>query len=112
MALIFLGAMESHQSFARNPSYFANNPDYMKQLNTIIKESVKYPDFTLNKEERGDISVIFTLTDDGKIKVEKIIAPTKRVEDYVKKQLTDVSAKDVIHPYNQKYKVKFRFENS
>jgi hypothetical protein len=66
----------------------------------------------LNKVELGDISVTFSLTDEGKIKVEKVIAPSKRLEDYVKEQLSNVFAKDVLHSYNQQFSVKFRFENS
>jgi hypothetical protein len=109
VAVVILFAMATQTSFARKPS--ADKPAYMEQLNKVVKESVKYPDFKLNKAERGDIFVTFTLTDDGKIKVEKVEAPSPRVEEYIKAQLSDVPCKDIIHPYNQAYKVKFRFEN-
>jgi len=97
---------------ARDHSTLAFKSNEKQKLNNIIVEAVKYPDFSLSKEERGDITVTFSLTDEGKIKVEKIIAPSKRIEDYVMEQLTDVIAKDVLHSYNQQYSVKFRFENS
>jgi hypothetical protein len=40
-----------------------------------------------------------------------VIASSRRIEDYVKDQLTDVIVKDVLHFYNQQFCVKFRFEN-
>jgi hypothetical protein len=110
VALIGIGTLLSHTSFAIKPE--PTKSSNTQQLNKIIKESVKYPDFKMTKEEKGDITITFSLTDDGKVKVEKIIAGSQRLEDYVKKQLSDVIAKDVIHSYNQLYKVKFRFENS
>lgn len=98
-------------SYARKPASALSKPAYIEQLNIIVKDAVKYPGFDLKKEERGDITVTFTLSDDGKIQVEKVTAATERIEKYVKEQLTDVSAKDVLHPYGQKYKVKFSFKN-
>ncbi len=110
LVLIFALALGSHASYARKPASAFSQPAYVQQLNVIIKDAVKYPGFSLKKEERGDITVTFSLTDDGMVKVEKVSAATIRIEDYVKQQLSDVSAKDVLHPYGQKYKVKFRFE--
>ena len=112
MSLIFINVLGTQPLFARDHSTPAFKSNEMRKLNTIIVEAVKYPDFTLSKEEFGNISVTFSLTDKGKIRVEKVIAPSKRLEDYVKEQLSDVNAKDVLHSYNQKYCVKFHFENS
>ena len=111
--LIFINVLGTQTLFSRDRSTSVFKANEKQKLNTIIVEAVKYPNFTLNKdEESGDISVTFSLTDEGKIKVEKVIAPSKRLEDYVKEQLTDVFAKDVLHSYNQQYSVKFRFKNS
>ena len=109
MVLIVLGTLGTQTSFAAKEGSAAAKPEYVKKLNKIVKESIKYPDFTLNKEEFGDITVTFTLTDEGKITVEKITAPSKRIEEYVKEQLSNVNANGIGHPYGMKYAVKFHF---
>jgi hypothetical protein len=112
MTLILINVLGTQTLFAKDSSTSAFKSREKQKLSTIIVEAVKYPDFVLNKVELGDISVTFSLTDEGKIKVEKVIAPSKRLEDYVKEQLSNVFAKDVLHSYNQQFSVKFRFENS
>ena len=112
VTLFFINVLGSQTLLAGSHSVSAVKSTDTQKLNTIIKEAVKYPDYSLNKEERGAITVTFSLTDEGKIKVEKVVAPSKRLEDYVKEQLSDVFAKDILHTYNQQYSIKFRFENS
>ena len=112
MTLLIINVLGTHTLIARDHSTSAFKSNEKKKLNNIIVEAVKYPSFTLSKEERGAIAVTFSLTDEGKIKVEKVVAPSKRIEDYVKEQLSDVSAKDVLHSYNQQFSVTFHFENS
>jgi len=112
LTLLFISIMGMQNLFAKDHSTSVFQSKEKQKLNTIIVEAVKYPDFTLSKDERGAITVTFSLTDDGKIKVERVTASTKRLEDYVKEQLSDVSAKDVLHSYNQQFSVIFRFENS
>ena len=75
-----------------------------------MKKLVKYPDFTLNdKEDGGEIYITFMLANDGQINVEKVTAPSKRLEEYVTKELSVVTANDLIHSNNQRYKVQFHF---
>lgn len=108
LALMFVGALAPQTLFARVPA--PEKSSDIAQLNKLMKKLVKYPDFTLNdKEDGGAIYVTFTLADDGKIKVEKVTAPSKRLEKYVKEQLSVVTVNDVIHSDNQRYKVQFCF---
>lgn len=111
MTLVFVSVLGNQTLIAKNHSFSTSKSNDMQKLNAVVTQAVKYPNFTLTKEERGDIAVTFSLTDEGKIKVVDVIAPSKRIEDYVKEHLSDVSAKDVLHFYNQQYSVKFRFEN-
>ena len=111
MTLFMINVQGMQSLFAKDHSTSASKSNEKEKLNTVIVKAVKYPDFTLSKEEFGEISVTFTLTDEGKIKVENVIAPSKRLEDYVKEQLSNVIAKDMLHFYNQQFCVKFRFEN-
>ncbi|GEM_PF-1167036 len=111
LTLMFINVLGTQTLFARDHTISSFNSNEKGKLNTIVKDAVKYPNFTLSKEERGEVSVTFSLTDEGKIKVEQVIAGSKRIEDYVKEQLSNVSAKDVLHFYNQQFSVKFRFES-
>ena len=108
LALLFVGVLATQTSFARKPAP-EKSPD-ITQLNKLLTKLVQYPDFTLNdKEDDVEIYVTFILGDNGKIKVEKVIAPSQRLEDYVTEKLSGVTANDVIHPYDQHYKVQIRF---
>jgi hypothetical protein len=104
------GILATHEAFSKNPP--GVQPNYMKELNTIVRKTVKSPDFTLTKEEHETVSVTFSLTDEGKIKVEGVDAPTERLQNHVKNQLEGVLCEDVIHEYGIKYKVTIRFRNS
>jgi hypothetical protein len=108
LALLFVGVLPTKTSFARKPAP-EKSPD-ITQLNKLLTKLVQYPDFTLNdKEDDVEIYVTFMLGDDGKIKIEKVTAPSQRLEDYVTEKLSGVTANYVIHPYDQHYKVQIRF---
>ena len=111
LTLMFISVLGTQTIFARDHSTSAFKSNEKEKLTAIVTDAVKYPNFTLSKEERGEITVTFSLTDEGKIKVEQVVAPSKRLEDYVKEQISDVNAKDVLHFYNQQFSVKFRLEN-
>ena len=111
LAVLMTGVLSLQTTYAREPS--AAVAKSTKQLNKIIKESVPIPGYQLTgKEEGADVFVTFMLTDIGQIKVLKVTAPSQRLEEYVKEKLSDVTAKDVIHPLNQQYKVRLRFLDS
>ncbi len=96
LTLMFISVLGMQDLFAKDHSALAFKSNEKEKLNNVIVDAVKYPDFTLSKEERGEITVTFTLTDEGMIKVDKVIASSRRIEDYVKEQLTNVIAKDVL----------------
>jgi len=109
IALLFFGILTSQTSFARKPAPM-KSPD-VTQLSKLVTKLVEYPDFSLtSKEEDGETYVTFKLADDGKLKIEKVTAPSQRLEDYIKEKLTNVTAENVIHPSDQLYRVKIRFE--
>lgn len=98
-------------SFAVNPSN--NKSPEMKQLNKILRKLVVSPDFILtDSEDNGEIFVTFMLSSEGKMIIYEVTAPSKRLEEYVKKTLSDITTIDQDHTDSQKYRVKIRFENS
>jgi hypothetical protein len=110
VAIVALGLMFSVVAFGKKPA-----PMYVPSVKGVIeqvKDQVSYPDFKITKEDRGDIQVTFLLTDDGGVQVESITAPSEKMENYVREQLAKVSMKDVIHPYNQLYKMTLKFSQA
>lgn len=100
ITLIIIGVIAMSSGYAAKPA--------AQTLHQKMVEAVNYPDFLL-KSGTGEVEIIFTLTADGKINIEKIIASNKDLAKYVKEKVTNVCCADVISPYNQHYKVKFRF---
>jgi hypothetical protein len=107
LALFLAGALGTQTSYARKPAPMATPS--VKPVVTQVKESIKYPDFTLTKDDHNPIDVTFILTDEGDIQIEKISAPSDKMEQYVRDQLAKVNLKNVIHPYNQLYKMTLKF---
>ena len=83
-----------------------------KEIQKIITESVKYPDFGYKKGLHGDVVITFTVSAEGMIELKKITSQSEELKDYVKDQLTKITIKDVMHPLNQQYKVKLKFNLS
>jgi len=83
-----------------------------KEIQKIITESVKYPDFGAKQGLHGDVTITFTVSAEGLIELKTISSPSDELKDYVKNELSKITIQDVIHPLNQQYKVKLKFNMS
>ncbi|MCX6307155.1 MAG: hypothetical protein NT040_19495 [Bacteroidetes bacterium] len=79
-------------------------------LQKVIKENVRYPEQAVKKCCTGSVDVIFTLDEEGKIKVEKTFAENAEIEQMVKEQLSAICCKGIDAPFNQHYKVRITFK--
>jgi hypothetical protein len=82
------------------------------EIQKIITESVKYPDFGYKKGLHGDVVITFTLSAEGTIELKKITSSCDELKDYVKTELGKITIKDVIHQLNQQYKLTLKFDLS
>jgi hypothetical protein len=80
-----------------------------KCIREVLKEAVKYPDCLMKKGSVGDVVVVFTLSDEGKIQVKSVKTSCPELAEYVKEKLSNTSCSEVISPYNQHYMVTFKF---
>jgi outer membrane biosynthesis protein TonB len=80
-----------------------------KCIRDILKESVKYPDRFINEASTGEVVVVFTITDDGRIDIKSVKSTSEELEKYVREQLASTCCKNVISPYNQHYRITFKF---
>lgn len=85
----------------------------MKQLRKIVRKLLISPGFTLtDNEDNSEIFVTFMFSNNGKLIVNEVTAPSKRLEEYVKKTLSDFTTTDLNLTNNQQYRVEIRFRNS
>ncbi len=82
-------------------------PTYLQK---VIKESIKYPENALKKSCCGEVDVIFSLNEDGTIRIRSMHADNADIEKGVKEQLAKISFKDVRPAFNQQYRVKITFK--
>jgi hypothetical protein len=108
--ILLVGTILSLNTFGGNPSKDAREyPYHAKQVKQVLEQTVKFPDCGLKKGGHGEAVVIFSIADDGKIEIDGVSANCKELEKYIREQLTNLYFNDVIHPFNQHYKVKFTF---
>jgi len=84
-----------------------------KETKSIIRETiqsqVKHPGFSLIRDDLTYADVVFTITDEGKLIVKKIISDNEALSDYLKANLSKVQFLKVNSPMNQHYRIKFSF---
>ncbi len=107
MAVLVACAAPLQSSYGRKPAPMT--VPSVKSVVAQVKESVKYPEFRITREDNGPIEVKFLITEEGTVQVVSLKAPTEKMEQYVRDQLSEVILKDIIHPYNQLYKMTLRF---
>jgi hypothetical protein len=108
--ILLVGTILSINTLGGNPAKDANAyPYHAKQVKQVLEQTVKFPDCGLKKGGHGEAEVIFSIADDGKIEIDEVSANCKELETYIREQLTGLTFTDVIHPFNQHYKVKFTF---
>ena len=78
-------------------------------IREITKEQVKHPGFYKVKDNACCADVIFTITDDGKLIVKRIISDSEALSDYVRQALLDIRFHKLNSPMNQHYRIKLSF---
>lgn len=85
----------------------------MKSLQKTVKALLVSPDFILTeKEDKAEFYLTFRLSDDGKIIIKELNAPSKRLEEYVKEKLSSFVYDGPADIQPHTYRIKLRFQNS
>jgi hypothetical protein len=103
---LMLGFITSFSSFAASPAAVS-----AKNIREKFVKAVMYPEDKTEIPTSGEVEVLFTLTDEGTVEIKKIKASDDNAAKYVTDKITSVPCKDFVHPYNQQYKIKFKFTN-
>jgi hypothetical protein len=107
ITIFVIGTIFSLGTYAKNQ--VKEYPLHAKQVKQVLEQTVKFPDCGIKKAGHGEAEVIFSIADDGKIKIDEVSANCKDLEVYLREQLSGIYFENVIHPFNQHYKVKFTF---
>jgi hypothetical protein len=101
---LLIGIVSTLTTYAASPAAVS-----AKNIRQKFVEAVMTPDEMSNVPSSGEVEVLFRITDDGSVDIKKVQATSEAVSDYVKEKIANVKCQDFLHPYNQYYKVKFRF---
>ena len=83
--------------------------DTSATIRETIKEQVTHPGLDNLKDNTCCADVIFTITNDGKLLVKRIISKSEDLSDYVRKALSDIQFYKLQSPMNQYYRIKLSF---
>jgi hypothetical protein len=102
---LLVGFISTFSSYAASPAAVS-----AKNIREKFVQAVMNPDDQSTVPTSGEVEVLFTLNDEGTVEIKKITGTNDEVSKYVKDKITNVPCKDFVHPYNQYYKIKFRFQ--
>ncbi len=102
---LLVGFISTFSSYAASPAAIS-----AKNIREKFVQAVMNPDDQSNVPTSGEVEVLFTLSDEGTVEIKKIKGTNDEASNYVKDKITNVPCKDFVHPFNQYYKVKFRFQ--
>lgn len=102
---VMVGFISTFSSYASSPAAVSAKNIRQKFVNAVMN-----PDDQTNTPTSGEVEVLFTVNDDGTVEIKKLKASNDDVAKYVKDKVTALTFNDFVHPYNQYYKVKFKFE--
>jgi hypothetical protein len=100
---LLIGIVSTLTTYAASPAAVSAKNIRQKFVQAVMTEEDKF------NVPTGEVEVLFNITDEGDVDIKKIEATNEAVADYVKEKIASVKCQDFVHPYNQYYKVKFRF---
>jgi uncharacterized protein (UPF0333 family) len=102
---LFVGFVSTFSTYAESPAAIS-----AKNIRQKFVQAVQNPKDMSTMPTSGEVEVLFSINDDGIVEIQKLKGSNDEVTNYVKEKITNVSCKDFVHPYDQYYKVKFRFQ--
>ncbi len=106
LMVLLVGFISTLSTFAASPAAAAS----ARNIRQKFVEAVQNPDDLINAPTTGQVEVLFTVNDDGTLNIKKLESDNDEAANYVKEKITSLNYSDSGNPYNQYYKVKFRFQ--
>ena len=83
--------------------------DDTAMLKQTVKQAIEYPEFAVEENLEGTVWVEFSLTEDGKIKVEQLNSDCIPLKNYVLEELDGMDASKFVDAKKEKYQMHFDF---
>jgi len=96
---LLVGFISTFSSYASSPAAVSAKNIREKFVNAVMN-----PDDQTNVPTTGEVEVLFT------VYIKKLKASNDDAAKYVKDKIELLTLNDFVHPYNQVYKIKFKFE--
>jgi hypothetical protein len=89
----------------------ANNPETTcaEKMWKKMSEQVKYPGFAVRDRLEGQVTIIYTVTEQGKILIKRVITDESRLAEYVRLTLSGLQCEEMIKVAGKDFKVQFHF---
>jgi outer membrane biosynthesis protein TonB len=101
LLILFLGAIGITKASASGPE--------MKDICTVLKETVCYPPFAIREGIEGSVKVDFSKSDDGKIILKKVESTNPELKNSVTNQITGLDLKATNTEQFKTYQITFTF---
>lgn len=69
----------------------AKTPEQKKDIRSVLKEAVQYPQFALQDGQEGSVDVLFKLADDGKLQIKKVESTDQKLKEYIRTQFANIN---------------------
>ena len=102
---LLIGFISILSTYAASPAAIS-----AKNIREKFVQAVMNAEDNSNLPTSGEVEVLFTVTDEGKIDIKKMKSTNEEIENYVKEKIVTVPCNDFSHPFNQYYKVRFIFQ--
>jgi hypothetical protein len=105
VAILFISLISFAEAPASTPASECASTIWQK-----FQGKVKYPDYAYKQSIQGDVIVIFTVADDGKIIVKDIRATDEDLGKYVREVMTGMKCPELDNASVYDFKVIFHFK--
>ena len=105
------GVLISNPVFSGQPAS-ASTPasECASTLNYKFQGNIKYPEFAQKQALQGDVTVLFTVSDNGKIIIKDIRTTDVELAQYVRRMLSTVNCPELDNAGVYDFKIIFHFK--
>jgi hypothetical protein len=111
IVLVLGGVLISNPAFSRQPAS-ASTPasECASTLNHKFERNIKYPEFAQKQALQGDVTVLFTVADDGKIIIKDIRTTDVELAQYIRTMMSTVNCPELDNAGVYDFKIIFHFK--
>jgi TonB family protein len=105
LALTVAGLLLAHPLMANTPVQ-----ECASRLVNKLQTQVKYPKFALKQAIEGEVSVVFSVNDEGSVIVKDIVASNSELGTYVRDAVANLNCEELKNAGDYDFRVKFHFK--